>query len=192
MNGFQRRTEQKKKSIRQAAAALFSRHGVDKVTMRDIADEARVSHVTIFRHFRSKQDLVLEVVRWLYDEEYREIETVLQSDAPYVDRMEQMLLFRGKLQDLERLDVIRAAGASDPDLLAMTIAEFETKANELRLKFFEEGKKKGYIDPEASLEALVFIGDGLQALLKLKPGEREKLKRDKSLLQGILRLMLFG
>ncbi len=192
MNGFARRAEQKKESIRQAAATLFSRHGVERVTMRDIADEARVSHVTIFRHFRSKQDLVLEVVRWLYDQEYVELKRVLKSDAPYADRLEQMLLFKSKLHDLEKLDVIRVASASDPDLLAMTIAEFEARTNELYLKFFEEGKDKGFVSAETSVEALAFVGEGVRALLKLKPEEREKLKHDKDLLQGIVRFMLFG
>ena len=68
MDGFQRRKEQTKKEIRQAAWALFSRFGVDKVTVADIARKAGVSQATIYNRFGSKDALVREFVTTAIDE----------------------------------------------------------------------------------------------------------------------------
>jgi AcrR family transcriptional regulator len=46
-----------------AAARLFSQHGFDGVTVRQIAAEAGVGHAGVNYHFRSKSELYLEVLR---------------------------------------------------------------------------------------------------------------------------------
>lgn len=62
MNGFERRKEQNRESIMQAALELFKAYGFGKVTVNDIAYEANVSQVTIYNHFGSKEKLVREVI----------------------------------------------------------------------------------------------------------------------------------
>ena len=73
MDGFQRRREQKKESIRQAALELFNVHGIKKVSVNDIARRAGVSPVTIYNYYGSKQGLVHDVATWVLtrlEEEY--------------------------------------------------------------------------------------------------------------------------
>ena len=53
MDGFNRRKEQKKESIRRAALELFKVYGFKKVSINDIASKAGVSQVTIYNHFGS-------------------------------------------------------------------------------------------------------------------------------------------
>ena len=56
MDGFERRKEQKKESIRRAALELFQSYGFDKVSLNDIARRARVSHVTIYNHLAVRKN----------------------------------------------------------------------------------------------------------------------------------------
>ena len=51
MDGFERRKEQKKESIRRAALELFQNYGFKKVSVNDIAERAGVSQVTIYNGF---------------------------------------------------------------------------------------------------------------------------------------------
>jgi AcrR family transcriptional regulator len=46
----------------QAAMAVFAREGLHKATTRAIAEEAGVSEVTLFRHFKSKDGLLAAVI----------------------------------------------------------------------------------------------------------------------------------
>ena len=53
--------EQVMASIIKTAADLFAKHGVEAVSLRQIAVKARVNHGLIYRHFGSKENLRLKV-----------------------------------------------------------------------------------------------------------------------------------
>ncbi|GJM81486.1 hypothetical protein HMSSN139_39820 [Paenibacillus sp. HMSSN-139] len=42
MNGYQRRTEQKREKVKRAAVELFTAYGLDKVSLAEIAKQAGV------------------------------------------------------------------------------------------------------------------------------------------------------
>lgn len=48
-----------RQSIREHALRLFSERGYDATTVADVAEAAAVSSMTVFRHFPTKEDLVL-------------------------------------------------------------------------------------------------------------------------------------
>jgi AcrR family transcriptional regulator len=48
--------------ILEAATRVFARDGVSGATTREIARQARVNEVTLFRHFRNKEELLRQVV----------------------------------------------------------------------------------------------------------------------------------
>jgi AcrR family transcriptional regulator len=62
----ERRHQQTRAAIADAAVALFLEHGFVETTMEEVADAAGVSRRTAYRHFPSKDDLVFEQPRrWL-------------------------------------------------------------------------------------------------------------------------------
>lgn len=55
-----------KQRILETAGFLFAEHGYDKVSTRQIAEEADVRHGTLYYHFTSKEDLYACVFRNVY------------------------------------------------------------------------------------------------------------------------------
>lgn len=55
----ERKRQRTHDAVSAAAISLFLRHGYDQVSVADIAAAAEVSKPTLFRYFRSKEDLVL-------------------------------------------------------------------------------------------------------------------------------------
>jgi len=55
--------EQKKQSIIEVAQKIFSRFGLNKTTMDEIAKAARMGKATLYHYFRDKEQLFYEVVR---------------------------------------------------------------------------------------------------------------------------------
>ena len=50
-----------------AAERAFARSGLEGATTREIAREAKVNEVTLFRHFKTKENLLAEVVQRTFD-----------------------------------------------------------------------------------------------------------------------------
>ncbi|RSM70079.1 hypothetical protein DMB66_09820 [Actinoplanes sp. ATCC 53533] len=55
-----RKRRQAERRIQTAALDLFERHGFDAVTVEQVAAEASVSVITIYRYFGTKENLVLQ------------------------------------------------------------------------------------------------------------------------------------
>lgn len=59
-------SEETRNQILNAALELFSRHGYDAASVKDICDAAQVSKGAFYHHFSSKQALFLQLMeRWL-------------------------------------------------------------------------------------------------------------------------------
>jgi len=63
--GFSEPEPGARERILDAAGRVIPRHGLDRVTMHRIAEEANVSPPTLYWHFRNKEDLLLAVVERL-------------------------------------------------------------------------------------------------------------------------------
>lgn len=54
------RSVQTRQRLQEEAIRLFSEHGFDRVTVEEVASAAGVSHMTFFRHFPTKESVVLD------------------------------------------------------------------------------------------------------------------------------------
>ncbi|MFD9831924.1 TetR/AcrR family transcriptional regulator [[Kitasatospora] papulosa] len=55
----ERRRSETRRLVQAHAVRLFTAHGYDAVTVADVAEAAGVSAMTVYRHFPTKEDLVL-------------------------------------------------------------------------------------------------------------------------------------
>jgi len=84
VNGFERRKEQKKESIRRAALELFKLYGTKKVSISEIAEKAGVSQVTIYNHFGSKEELVRDTVKKMLLSLMERYQVMMESEQPFL------------------------------------------------------------------------------------------------------------
>ncbi|AFM43019.1 transcriptional regulator [Desulfosporosinus acidiphilus SJ4] len=71
--------------ILNAAIKLFEQNGVKQVSMNQIANEAQVGPGTLYRRYRNKGELCLDLIKDNVDQLFADIETYLkqcQSDSP--------------------------------------------------------------------------------------------------------------
>jgi TetR/AcrR family transcriptional regulator, fatty acid metabolism regulator protein len=81
----------KQERIIRAAYDVMAEHGVDRVSLQDVADEAGVSKGLILYHFETKANLVLKTMRWVLTRvEQRIRDSVAGTDDP-VTKMTAMI-----------------------------------------------------------------------------------------------------
>ncbi len=65
MNGYEKRTQEKKNQVLDAAFNLMNNGGgIGNLTMDDIAKNSKVGKTSIFNYFGSKENLIHEVFKY--------------------------------------------------------------------------------------------------------------------------------
>ncbi len=100
MSRQERRVEARKARIIEAAARVFARKGYGQATTREIAEEADVSEGSIFYHFGSKRDLMMNIMDQLViDSTVKEMLAQTDVSDPRVFLVD---IFRNRLEVMER------------------------------------------------------------------------------------------
>ena len=157
MDGFERRREQKKKAILQAAMDLFMAHGTQKVSVAEIADKANVSQVTIYNYFGNKHNLVEEAIVYCIHQIWSEYEALFDSDLPFIDKIRNAMFFK-----------IRSTTNIHPDTFAAFLQKYasgnafletflQEKMMPRMVALIEDGKREGYVDPKLSNESILMF-----------------------------------
>lgn len=190
-NGFERRKEQKKESIRRAALELFKTYGFEKVTINDIARGANVSQVTIYNHFGGKEDLVREVTRTLLQSLLEKYRAIIEGDGTFLeklkltvfDRMEMLSQFQGELTQ----KVMRV----DPEIQEFVGSTWQQEVNQLTLDLFNEGKREGYVNHELSDKAILAFNEILRRGI-LASSNISNIDQDVQLRRDLMILFRYG
>ena len=191
MNGFERRRELKKGHILKAATQLLLENGLEKTTVQEIATKANVSYAIIFKYFISKDNLINEVIKSLYEQKYNQLESIVRSNSSFLERCNQMFLQNTKVFEIDP-DVINKASSYDSDVIHDTRSQYEVRSKKLYHEFFAEGKREGYIHPDVSIDAILLHRDAFRSLIRMKPELFNEFKYDRQLFKDYMRVLWFG
>ena len=90
MEKTDRRVGRTKRMLRQAVVELVTEKGFEAITIRDITERADVAYATFFRHYESKEALLIEQVEILI-KDFEEVAHASAVDSPI--EAEGVLLF---------------------------------------------------------------------------------------------------
>ena len=188
MDGFQRRREQKKLNILQAALELFMEYGVQKISIAEIANKANVSQVTIYNYFESKHNLVHEVFLYYIGREQAKFMEILHSDAPFPEKIKQVIFNKKEVANQIHEDFysyIMKEYTTRPNIIEKMYVE---EALPLFIQLFDQGKEEGYVDPKLSSEAILFFIKAMNEYLQHK----EVYERILPMTEDIMNIMFYG
>lgn len=188
MDGFERRREQKKMNILEAALALFMEYGVQKISIAEIAKKANVSQVTIYNYFDSKHNLVREVFLYYVDKAMDEFDQILNGDIAFPEKIKQIIFTKKE-----------TANQIHEDFYQYLMKEYTTGVNYIEkmyveqiiprlIDLFNEGKKLGYVDPNVSNEAILFFIQAVHEYIQ----QEDVYQKILPLTEDIMRLMFYG
>lgn len=143
------RSEEARRAALDATVELAVANGIEAVTFEDVACESGVAKTTLYRHFGSKQAMVVEAVRSCF---------VLQATPDTGDLAEDLhLIFEyGKQADEEHrvpdlIPALVAAGDRDPELGTLVAQMLEERRRPIRT-VLKLAQHRGEIGPEVDLD----------------------------------------
>jgi AcrR family transcriptional regulator len=160
-----------------AAQKRFALYGVDKTSMREIADDIKMSKAALYYYFPDKESLYKSVVTKEYDEFLEKInERVLKSGDPeYLLReyaIARISYFR-KLINISRLRLESFSGLKP--VFRETMNNFREKEKEIIAEILQKGITAGVFEQvDTETNALLFL-DLLKCLRVSSINEKKSL-----------------
>src|ERR1044072_3107563 len=186
-----------KDAILDATDRLLALFGYRKMTVEDIAAEARIGKGTIYLHFSSKEEVVPSHIDRIVDRLKDQLKEIARSDAPAAERLRLMLLTRV----LFRFDSIQhytqslndLLAALRPGLLRRRAEYFEAEA-QIFTEVLTAGRESGELsfdNDHATAHAMLQATNGLlpYRLSTTELGEREEVEKRAT---DVANLMLHG
>ncbi len=191
MDGFGRRTSEKKRAISETALALFDQYGFDKVTVAEIAEKAHVSKVSIYNYFESKDNLRRAIIKEILSESLRRGQQLIEREGSFVDKIAEYIQIRTSYLGKHSLQFIIDAVDSDTEI-RQTMEEFKAANKKLALQFIDQGKRSGVFSPDISDHAIQFSIDMFQTYLLQNKEFRDAFEHNPKLAEEVNRLFLNG
>lgn len=150
-----------KEKIIETALERFLEHGIRNMTIIKLVEPLGISTKTVYKHFDSKEALLRECLRVLYDGYYHEFRAILGSQNNPVNKL--LILFRatlGKDFGMSR-EFFHDLNYYYPELQNEAINNARNNYGLLMIPLVEQGIKESYfleqLDPQLALKGIVTL-----------------------------------
>jgi AcrR family transcriptional regulator len=146
-----------KPRIREVAKNLFFSKGYNSVTTDDLAYELGTSKRTIYEHFKSKEEILDEVVNDLKHHMDTEFEALINRDVPFGQMMNDVFQLIGSVSGYFKPalleDIRRYAPAVFVKINTIRMDSVQKKIKQM----FEKGTQEGIFRNDINPDFLVFV-----------------------------------
>ena len=177
MTGYERRSLQKRETILSISKELFKRRGIEEISMDEIAAEAHVSKVTIYKYFGSKETLVTEVVDVVLCAILEEYDALFTSSRGFAEKLRAYVALRQKsIAEKDHFVVDQACRLYSS--LRGSVTRRQDQAIAYLLRLFSDGKREGAVNRDVDDDLIALHFDVLMCYLRYNPESIGRLYAD--------------
>lgn len=179
----------RKHQILQAAMEIIATDGLDNLTMLKIGERVGISDAALYKHFKSKKTILMEMTQGIKQSMYENIQSeVLAMSGSPVDKLRAFLrlhlTFLEQRKGLPRILFSEALHTNDP-LLQQALGQIINNYLSFVEGLLIAGKKAGLIrdelDTETAAQAFLGMTQGTVILWALSGSEKPLTNRWESL-----------
>ncbi|MGG3308782.1 TetR/AcrR family transcriptional regulator [Paenibacillus sp. FSL W8-0187] len=192
MNGFEKRANLIKEKIMRTTLELVRTSELKRIRIADISKAAKVSQVTIYNYFGSKEELLREVFRNYFDKAIRDFEEYMSEGHSLKEKIEHIIFLEKESYNDFPPGLIKELLIDDEELARYMDEQYRNKAIPLTIQIIEEGKDSGEISPEVSTEhVLAFIQLFMNQYESILAMAQQSDDMD-GFLEGIVHMFFYG
>ncbi len=160
---IRKKTEVRKEEIKAAVLDIIANEGFSMLSTRNLAKRIGLSEGAIFRHFKSKRDIILSIMEDVKSDLQDKLRNIALSAKPAKNRLREFLFahinYLYKHQGITILLFSEAAHMNDVKL-KLQLNEILMEQKLLITKIIHDGKKEGIWNKKINEEnaALLYLG----------------------------------
>lgn len=170
-------TEIRQEEIKKAVLSIIDQEGMHNLSTRKVAERVGVSEGALFRHFRTKREMILAVVDEVEEVLMKSLRDVAAEESPAEDRLLKFLCAHVRYlianKGITILLFSEAAHANDPELKSRML-KILNEQKRLAKKIVNDGMSTGEWDKSLNVDhfATLYMGIpiSLNIELVLNPG----------------------
>ena len=177
-------TEIRQKQIVDAARKVIIRYGSEHVTVKKIAKEVGISETAIYRHFKSKRDILFLLAEYIENSLIKDIDKANSVNETSLEALNNVL--KNHLSAVEQrrgisfqiiAEIISLGDKKLNNRISKAIARYIESIKKLLVKGIEAGEIRADIDPDAAATAMFGIIQGLVNIWALSNYEFDPKER---------------
>ncbi|HUU37855.1 MAG TPA: TetR/AcrR family transcriptional regulator [Candidatus Desulfaltia sp.] len=155
------RRQQFRRAIIEAAERVIVRKGCNAATMDDVAREAQLSKATLYHYFRSKGELILEILGHFFEEIDEEVQKISLLPLGAAEKLKKGIRFYLQFhQEKENISRLLITDRSFIEKMKVFVTEGKKITSDMDRRFITKmkAKRKEILDRVAG-----FLRDGVAA-----------------------------
>ncbi len=141
------------------AAELFSTHGYDRVSIRQICEQVGVGKPTLYYYFNDKETLLAELIKYSWSIGKELVEEYVLKNEDFFDRLYGMLKVNQKFVR-EHPRFVRFAVMLNintmPESVRDLLEEISNEKMSQSREIFQQAMDHGYINPDYDIKYLIW------------------------------------
>lgn len=178
-------------SIINSARELFWKHGISRVTVEEICENADCSKMTLYRHFENKIEVAKAVLNQINTEAQNKYHTIMTSDVTFSEKIRLLILLKGESTldiSQEFLDDILNKHSSE---LGSFLDEL-SKQQSARVKAdFIKAQNEGHIRADLNIDFALAYADSLSNIIQ-DEALKSYYKTPQELILEVTNLFFYG
>ena len=144
-----------------AAGSLFLKHGIRRVSVEEICQEAGVSKMTFYRHFRNKDDIALMTLGKFFDERMEKIEAILGSRLPFEEKIRRIVDL--KMEGLKGTsnEMVREVLTDRESVAGKFLGELQARQTRKVRELYVGFQKNGDIRKDIKVDLIMYLIENL-------------------------------
>jgi len=146
--------EEKRLDILNGALKVFSKYGLHKAKMEDIAKEAGVGKGTIYEYFDSKKELFQEMIKYGIEQYSDEITSTFLSDESIQTKLRDFCISHGKFvgQHIDMAQTLLAQSEVLSHEMKCWMMKYRIELGKKIAKVLKAGVEKGELRKDLDIE----------------------------------------
>ena len=167
--------------ITTTARKLFWKHGIRRVTVEEICQEASVSKMTFYRMFDNKIELVKTVLNEMMEDSMSRYRRIMAQDIPFADKIRQTILL--KLEGTQEIseELLKDIYKNEEPALMAFMAEKRKQSMDEVFQNLTNAQRHGWIRKDIKPEFILYIINKISemgtddALLAIYPNTQQAI-----------------
>jgi AcrR family transcriptional regulator len=144
-------------SIVRAARTLFWKHGIRRVSIEEICQEAGVSKMTCYKHFSNKTAIAKYLIEDLFESGVKAYKEIYNSDIPYEEKVKRILDMKMSNAHEMSQELVDDIYKYHDEELFNFIENIKKRMITIYLDDFREAQKKGEIRSDVNPEFMLYF-----------------------------------